>query len=325
MPGGARHPRALDMADGAGAELPDLVELQARVAELEAEESALRAPLAGQAAELARAAAQLQAQAEALREAEAQAARKAGELAEAKRCLALHEALEATRQDPEWRDWAGGLPKEVLEKIAETLVAQTEAGWAARLKERPPLPFFTEEKIQEEMARRKRNGLGLFVFAMVCKPWRKAQLKVGGRLHTRVNSDVLLPGRVALVKWALAEGCPRDDGNGFTMAGAAASYGKRELVKWLCGEGGFAMDKWVVSNAAGSGNLKLVKWLRAEGCPWNYETCYHAVKRGRVEVLHWARENGCPWETGTRNRAAAELGYTDNFGNLEDYTWSGLL
>ena len=34
------------------------------------------------------------------------------------------------------------------------------------------------------------------------------QPKVGGPLRSRVKSDVLLPGRVELAKWALAEGCP---------------------------------------------------------------------------------------------------------------------
>ena len=29
-----------------------------------------------------------------------------------------------------------------------------------------------------------------------------------------------------------------------------------------------------------------------------------------------SNENGCPWHAVTRNRAAAELGYTDNFGNF---------
>ena len=34
----------------------------------------------------------------------------------------------------EWRDWAGGVPAEVLEKVAGKVVAQNEAGWAAFLK-----------------------------------------------------------------------------------------------------------------------------------------------------------------------------------------------
>ena len=163
------------------------------------------------------------------------------------------------------------------------------------------------------MAWRKFDGL--FVFARVCKEWRKAQLKVGGPLFTRVGSDVLLQGSVALVKWALAEGCPRNRG-GYTMAKIAARYGQAELVKWLCGEGGFEMDEEVMWQAAHGGNLELVRWLRGEGCPWDWITCYRAVQQGHEEVLRWARENGCPWAAYTRDQAGAELGYTDDFGNV---------
>ena len=161
----------------------------------------------------------------------------------------------------EWRDWAE-LPADVLEKVAGKVVAQTEAGWAAHLKEWG----WSEERIQEEMAKRKRKGNCLFVFARVCKGWRKAQLKVGGPLRTWVGLDVIAPGSVALVKWALGEGCPRDDG-GYTMAHAAAEHGHLELVKWLCEEGGLAMDEYLMEWAAESGNHELVRWLRAEGCP----------------------------------------------------------
>ena len=210
----------------------------------------------------------------------------------------------------DWRDWAG-LPADVLAKVASTLVAQTEAGWAAQLKREGYGEWF----IQKKMAWRKHEGNCLFVFALVCKGWRQAQLKVGGPLRTRVYFDVLLPGSVALVKWALAEGCPREKG-GDTMAMVAAWYGRLELVKWLCGEGGFAMDGGVMANAAIRGNLELVKWLRGEGCPWNALTCHFAVDKGHVEVLRWARENGCLWDAEIRDRAAAELGYTDDFGNL---------
>ena len=125
---------------------------------------------------------------------------------------------------------------------------------------------------------------------------------------------MILLGSVALAKWALAEGCPRVKGNGFTMACFAAQYGHLELVKWLCGEGGFAMDEGVIGWAAGSGNLELVQWLRGEGCPSDARTCWVAVKQGHVEVLRWARENGCPWYSWTRDEAAEKLGYTDDLG-----------
>ena len=38
-----------------------------------------------------------------------------------------------------------------------------------------------------------------------------------------------------------------------------------------------------------------------------------------MEVLRWARKNGCPWMAWVRDKAAAELGYTDDFGNLVDF------
>ena len=224
-------------------------------------------------------------------------------------------------------------------------VSQDEARWVVQLIKQGKQEGWCEEYIQERMAKeRKRKGNCLFIFARVCKPWRKAQLKVGGPLRTRVESDVIPPGQVALVKWALAEGCPRENGS-YTMAHAAAGYGHLELVKWLCGEGGFGMDKRLLRLAARAGNLELVQWVRgegfsdegacefaakggqlevlqwlvADGCAWDAETCFAAVDYGQVEVLRWARENGCPWLAVTRDRAAAELGYTDDFGNPVDY------
>ena len=54
---------------------------------------------------------------------------------------------------------------------------------------------------------------------------------------------------------------------------------------------------------------------RGEGYPWDWMTCNRAVDYGHVEVLRWARENGASWDAATR-RWAAELGYTDELGNL---------
>ena len=312
------------VAAGVTVEDPAAVEeagLAARVAALEAEGAALNGALAGEAAALevkrrlaAAAAAERDALELKLGKTKRDAERNAKELDTATWRLALHRALQAAKQNPAWRDWAGGLPDEVLETVAGKVVAQTEAGWAARLKRLG----CSEWGIQTMMAERERDGNCLFLFARVCKHWRKAQLKVGGPLRTRVRSDVIAPGQVELAKWALAEGCPMDDGDVFTMANAAAADGQLELVKWLCGEGGFLVDEDVMVEAASSGNLKLVQWMRGEGCPWDHWTCQQAVHHGHVEVLRWARENGCPWDASTRNNAAAKLGYTDNFGNTVD-------
>ena len=254
--------------------------------------------------------------------------------------LGARVAAATLEEESPWRDWAGGLPQEVLAKIGAALVAQKEAAWAAQLTSKRYDEGFINERLEE----RKSEGRCLFVFALVCKPWRKAQLRVGGPLRSHVWSAVIPPGNVALVKWALAEGCPREKEDGFTMAHLAAEHGHLELVRWLCGEGGFAMDEYVMLFAAGGGNLELVQWLRANGCPgWASRTCANAafgghlellqwlrangcpwdkqttescVQGGHVEALRWARENGCAWRTWVRNRAADKLGYTDDLGNL---------
>ena len=173
-------------------------------------------------------------------------------------------------------DWAG-LPEDVLVQVAGKVVAQHEAAWAAyRRNPGRKVLALSEKEIQEEMAKRKRDGTcPLFIFATVCKPWRKAQLRVGGRLRTWVRSGVILPGRVALVKWALAKGCPRthvkmgkplfDLAEGpvlLTLAQEAAKHGNIELVRWLIAEQGFDMDMGVMWYAGLSGHLELVNWLR---------------------------------------------------------------
>ena len=139
-------------------------------------------------------------------ELEAQKAQLKAQMRQVRLGLARLDAIEAAGGAAKWRDWGNrfgeGLPVDVLAKIAEKHVAQNEAGWAAWHKK---VLGWTEEEIQEEMEERERDGNCLFVFARVCKEWRKAQLKVGGPLCTRV-SDVLLPESVALAKWALAEG-----------------------------------------------------------------------------------------------------------------------
>ena len=217
----------------------------------------------------------------------------------------------APEEGPNW----ARLPADLLAKVAETVVAQNETRWAAQLKE---WGNRSEEEIQQRMEKRKRDGNCLFVFARVCREWRKVQLKVGGPLRTRAHSDVIMPGSVALAKWALAEGCPRQGSGYHNMAHCAAECGHLELMKWLCGEGGLAMDDWVMKLAASSGNLELVQWLRGEGCPWDSSTCWYAADKGHVEVLRWARENGCPWHATTRDLAAEKLGYADDLGNLVD-------
>ena len=63
--------------------------------------------------------------------------------------------------------------------------------------------------------------------------------------------------------------------------------------------------------AARGGHLGVLQWARANGCPWDGETCELAASGGHLEVLRWARANGCPAPRGnladvTRAAAAAD-------------------
>ena len=238
-----------------------------------------------------------------------------------------------------WRDWRG-LPEDVLVKVAQIFVAQTEAKWAAQLK----ADGFGGTVVRNIMKWRKREGTSLFVFAMVCKGWRKAQLKINslraaqerprpwpvapsGPLRTRVESYVILPGRVALAKWALGEGCPREGVNIYrdtgapgshhvTMAQAAARFGHLELVRWLVEEQGFEIDDAVVDNAAGSGNLELVQWLWGnEGVKVDERLIRRAAESGHLELVRWlVEEQGFEIDDAVVDKAAGS-------GNLELVQW----
>ena len=47
--------------------------------------------------------------------------------------------------------------------------------------------------------------------------------------------------------------------------------------------------------AAINKHLEVLQWARANGCPWDEETCAWAAENGHLEVLQWARAHGCPW------------------------------
>ena len=58
----------------------------------------------------------------------------------------------------------------------------------------------------------------------------------------------------------------------------------------------------------------MLQWLRANGCPWDAETCDRAAEGGHLEVLQWARANGCLWSEETCAEAAGG-------GHLEVLQW----
>ena len=52
----------------------------------------------------------------------------------------------------------------------------------------------------------------------------------------------------------------------------------------------------------------MLQWARANGAPWDTNTCREAAEGGHLEVLQWARANGCPWDEKGLN-IAAEFGH----------------
>ena len=106
-----------------------------------------------------------------------------------------------------------------------------------------------------------------------------------------------------------------------TPLAVAAMEADVEALKWLIQlfdgkglkwrDGGLALS-WL---AAGRGKIESLTCLRANGCPWDRQTCAHAAKGGHLEVLQWARENGCPWDNDTCMHAAEG-------GHLEVLQWA---
>ena len=95
------------------------------------------------------------------------------------------------------------------------------------------------------------------------------------------------------MKWALAEGRPRDGKvepfEGFNMAEFAADAGRFELVQGLLLEGGFQLlDKqWLGWAAARGGNVELVQWLAAAGLPLDPGVAVGAAESGQLELVKW--------------------------------------
>jgi hypothetical protein len=59
-------------------------------------------------------------------------------------------------------------------------------------------------------------------------------------------------------------------------------------------------SEWTCAKAAKGGQLEVLQWMRAEGCPWDGEAVYEAVRDAayvtrRGEVLQWLHAEGCSW------------------------------
>ena len=62
----------------------------------------------------------------------------------------------------------------------------------------------------------------------------------------------------------------------------------------------------------------MLQWARANGCPWDEETCTFAAKKGHNEVLQWAIENGCPEPLHYSSDVSSEYEYSESESESSD-------
>ena len=94
----------------------------------------------------------------------------------------------------------------------------------------------------------------------------------------------------------------------------AVNLGCLSAVQRLQRGGRLSRQEVLCVATARSGQLEELKVLRADGCPWDANTCWAAARGGHLEVLQWARASECPWDENTCSGAASE-------GHLEVLQW----
>ena len=180
------------------------------------------------------------------------------------------------------RDWAGGLPTELLEKVARAVPAGDR-----------------------------------LCLRLVCKSWAAA----GAEIAPAAGEKPLPPGKVTRAGWsdaaasvARAEmvlGGPEERKTKEKLkrglCQSAAKGGQLDLLKWARARG-YPWCEKTCHAAAENGHLEVLQWARAHGCPWDEETCTAAAKNGHLEVLQWARANGCPFELSRAELSLQHLG-----------------
>ena len=95
----------------------------------------------------------------------------------------------------------------------------------------------------------------------------------------------------------------------------AVPLGSLSAVQRLQRGGRLSRRELLCETAARGGHLEKLQALRADGYPWDEDTCWMAAKGGRLEVLQWAHANGCPWDFRTCEMAA-------KYGHLVVLQWA---
>ena len=101
-------------------------------------------------------------------------------------------------------------------------------------------------------------------------------------------------GRVDILDYAYAGGCPYEITREFTYKHYATVPGHLDVLRWLNEhECTFSVDDSLT--AVRCGHLEIVKWLFELGCPFHPTTCNEAAHRGFTKILKYAHQLGEPW------------------------------
>jgi hypothetical protein len=90
--------------------------------------------------------------------------------------------------------------------------------------------------------------------------------------------------------------------------------GSVERLAWAKANG-CPWDEETCASAARGGFLEVLRWAREHRCPWDWSTCASAARGGHLDVLRWTRENHCPWNERTCEYAAGG-------GHLDVLRWA---
>ena len=100
------------------------------------------------------------------------------------------------------------------------------------------------------------------------------------------------PGSVAVMQWALDNGCPK--GAGTDACREAAGQGAVENLQWLRAND-FPWCEQVLTEAAESEHLDVLEWARANGCEWSASVTHAAARYNSPDALIWLLKAGCPY------------------------------
>jgi hypothetical protein len=106
-------------------------------------------------------------------------------------------------------------------------------------------------------------------------------------------------GKLDILRWLRQHSCPWNE---YSLEEAAACD-HLDVMQWAI-ENGCPMNASVSHGPADSdedNSLDTLKFLHKHGCPFDEDTCVHAVCSGQFEKLVWLRSPpiNCPWDSGT--------------------------